>query len=156
MTTDEITALVAAMPGVAVLTVSEADDAPEAWWGDTFFYYDPDGDQPPDRTLPFATVISHDYEGFDEASDLNRAGVFRLSIAAGRGRFEELLGYPPADHAANHDRYDYTELDRLHPHPAYAAQGWVAVLNPGRRTGAPARDLLVHAHDRAARRLRRG
>jgi Family of unknown function (DUF6194) len=154
MTADEIAALVTALPGVVVLTVGEADDAPEAWWGDTFFYYDPHGDQPPDRRLPFATVIHHDYEGFDTESDLNRAGVFRLSIAAGRDRFEELLGYPPAAHAANRDRFDYTALDRLHPHPAYAAQGYVAILNPGERTGAQARELLAHAHDRAARRLR--
>jgi Family of unknown function (DUF6194) len=155
MTADEIAALVSAMPGVAVLTVSETDDAPEAWWGDTFFYYDPHGDQPPDRRLPFATVIHHDYEGFDTASDLNRAGVFRLSIAAGRVRFEELLGFPPAAHAANRDRFDYSALDRLHPHPVYAAQGWVAILNPGERTSAQVRELLVDAHDRAAQRLRR-
>jgi Family of unknown function (DUF6194) len=158
MTADEITALVAAMPGVVVLTVDETDDAPEAWRGDTFFYYDPHGDQPPDRRLPFATVIHHDYEGFDTASDLDRSGVFRLSIAAGRDRFEELLGFPPAAYAANRNRFDYTALDRLLPHPAYAAQGYVAILNPGERTSAQARDLLTHAHDRAARRLlgRRG
>ena len=154
MTPDEITALVAAMPGVVVLTVGEADDAPEAWWGDTFFYYDPDGDQPADRRLPFATVIHHDYEGFDTDSNLNREGVFRLSIAAGRDRFQELLGYPPAAYAANRDRFDYTALDRLLPHPAYAVQGWVAILNPGERTSAQARAVLAHAHDRAARRLR--
>jgi hypothetical protein len=154
MTPDEITALVAAMPGVVVLTVGEADDAPEAWWGDTFFYYDPHGDQPADRRLPFATVIHHDYEGFDTDSDLNREGVFRLSIAAGRDRFGELLGYPPAAYAANRDRFDYTALDRLLPHPAYAAQGWVAILNPGDQTSAQAQDLLSHAHGRAARRLR--
>jgi Family of unknown function (DUF6194) len=154
MTPDEITALVTAMPGVDVLTVSEADDAPEAWWGDTFFYYDPHGDQPPDRRLPFATVIHHDYEGFDTDSDLNRDGVFRLSIAAGRDRFEDLLGYPPAASAANRDRFDYTALDQLLPHPAYAVQGWVMILNPGQRTGAQARDLLAHAHERAVRRLR--
>jgi Family of unknown function (DUF6194) len=154
MNADEITTLVAAMPGVVVLTVDETDDAPEAWWGDTFFYYDPRGDQPEDRRLPFATVIHHDYEGFDTASDLNRAGVFRLSIAVGRDRFEELLGYPPAAYAANRDRFDYTALDRLLPHPVYAPQGWVTILNPGERTSTQARDLLAHAHDRAARRLR--
>lgn len=154
MTADEIVALVAPMPGVVVVTVSEADEAPEAWWGDTFFYYDPRGDQPADRRLPFATVITHDYEGFDTASNLNRAGVFRLSIAVGRDRFEELLGFAPAAHAEHRSQFDYTAPDRLLPHPAYAAQAWIAILNPGERTSAQARDLLSHARDRAARRLR--
>ena len=155
MTVDEIVAFVAVMPGVTVVTPGEADHAPEAWRGDRFFFYDPHGDQPADRRLPYATVVTHDYEGFDTASSLNRAGVFRLNIAVGRDRFEELLGYAPAAHAAHRDRFDYTELDRLLPHPAYAAQAWVAVLNPGGRTTAQARDLLSQAHDRAARRLRR-
>jgi hypothetical protein len=154
MTADEITALVAAMPGVVLLTVDENYDAPEAWRGDTFFYYDPHNDQPPDRRLPFVTVIHHDYEGWDMVSNLDRDGVFRLNIAVGRDRFKELLGFPPAAHAANRDRFDYTAVDQFLPHPAYAVQGWVAILNPGERTSAQARDLLVHAHERAARRLR--
>lgn len=42
-------------------------------------------------------------------------------------------------------------LDHLIPHPVYAAQGWVAILNPGERTGDLARALLAEAHDRARR-----
>jgi len=31
---------------------------------------------------------------------------------------------------------DYDTVDLLIPHPAYATQAWVAVLNPGETTGA--------------------
>ena len=62
---------------------------------------------------------------WDTASDLNRPGVFRLNIAVGRTAFEKLTGYPPGEHDARSVRLDYTALDRLIPHLAYAAQAWV-------------------------------
>ncbi|WP_329237939.1 DUF6194 family protein [Actinoallomurus sp. NBC_01490] len=147
----EIIAFVAALPGVLAETASARTGAPEVAWGDTFFFHDPDGDTPADRRMPFATIVTKDYDGFDTASDLNRPGVFRLNIAVGRAAFEELLGEhlsPPAD-------VDYTALDTLLPHPVYAAQSWVAILNPGERTAEPARKLLTGAHARAVRAYQR-
>ena len=145
MTPDEIIAFAAALPGTFVLTASEGNGAPEAAWGDTFFYYDPDGDEA-DRRMPYATIVVHDYEGFDTASDLNRPGVFRVNIAVGRTALAELTGAGPAD---------YTALDTLIPHPVYADQGWVSILNPGPATTGQVRELLTDAHARAARRHRR-
>ena len=154
MSRDEIAARVAALPGVVTVTASEATGAPEVSWGDTFFFHDPDGDDPTARRMPFATIVIHDYPGFDTASDLNRPGVFRLNIGVGRAVFERLFGCPPSAHATRQDDIDHTALDRLVPHPVYAAQAWVAVLNPGESTAARAWSLLVEAHDRAARRHR--
>jgi Family of unknown function (DUF6194) len=65
--------------------------------------------------------------------------VFRLNIAVGRTAFEKLAGYPPDEQRAQSVRPDYAALDRLIPHPAYAAQAWVAILNPGEATGGQAR-----------------
>ena len=48
MTHEETIALVAALPGVVVVTASEAGGAPEVAWGDSFFYA---GEQ---RQRPFA------------------------------------------------------------------------------------------------------
>lgn len=138
------------------MRASEENGAPEIAWGDSFFFYDPDDDTPADRRLPFATIVTKDYDGFDTRSELNRPGVFRLNIAVGRRRFEELVGYPPAGHAEHRSGFDYTALDRLLPHPVYAAQAWVSVLNPGDRTGEQARSLLTEAHTRAAGRHRPG
>ncbi len=151
MTAEEIIAFVSSLPGVATVTASEANGAPEAAWGDSFFYYDPEGDEA-NRRMPFATIVTQDYDGWDTASDLNRPGVFRLNIAVGRTAFEQLTGYPPDEHEARSVRPDYTALDRLIPHPASAAQAWVAILTPGPATAAQARSLLTDAHALAVRR----
>jgi hypothetical protein len=146
MTQDEIIGFVTGLDDVVVVTASEANGAPEAAWGDSFFFYDPDGDTPADRRMPFATIVTQDYAGFDTASNLTRPGVFRLNIAVGRAAFDELTGRADPDPTA---------LDTLIPHPVYAAQAWVAILNPAERTAALARSLLTDAHTRAARRHRR-
>jgi hypothetical protein len=153
MTQDEIIAFVTGLPGTVAVTASEASGAPEVAWGDSFFSYDADGDAP--RRMPFATIVTKDYEGFDTASNLDRPDVFRLNIAVGRTAFEELIGYPSAAHADRSAHADYTVIDTLIPHPAYATQAWVAILNPGEATAALARSLLTDAHGRAAQRHRR-
>jgi hypothetical protein len=146
MTQDDVIAFVAALPGVVVVTASEAIGAPEVAWGDSFFFYDPDGDTPDDRRMPFATLVIQDYPGFDTASDLDRPGVFRVNVSAGRQAFEDAVGYPPAAHAEHAAEHDYAVLDRVIPHPVYAVQGWVSVLNPGPAGDAKTRELLVAAH----------
>ncbi len=145
---------VSGLTGVATVTASEAAGAPEVAWGDTFYFYDPDGDVPADRRLPFATVVIKDYPGFDTASNLGRPGVSRLNINVGRAVFEKLIGYPPAAHAEHEAEFDYAAIDRVIPHPLYAVQSWVAILNPGEKTGAQALDLLSGAYERAVRRHR--
>jgi len=153
VTEEEIIQFAAGLPGVDVLTASRATGAPEIAWGDSFFYFDPDQDIPADRRFPFATIVTKDYTGFDEASNVDRDGVFRLNISVGRRRFEELLGYPPAQHA-DHEADDYTTIDRVIPHPVYAVQGWVSILNPGGQTDDQVRALITEAHARAAARHR--
>jgi hypothetical protein len=154
VTEEEIIRFTEGLPGVDVLTASRATGAPEIAWGDSFFSFVPDQDIPADRRFPFATIVTKDYPGFDEASNVDREGVFRLNISVGRRRFEELLGYPPAQQADHQADHDYTAIDRVIPHPVYAAQGWVSILNPGGRTDGQARALITEAHARAAARHR--
>jgi hypothetical protein len=148
MTRDEISAFVTGLPGVVAVVASEANGAPEVAWGDSFFFYDPEGNTPANRRMPFATIVIKDYAGFDTASNLNRPGVFRLNIGVGRKVFEELIGDPPGRAAG----FDAAAIDTLIPHPVYADQGWVAILNPGEQTAGLARALLMDAHARAVRR----
>ena len=49
MTEDQLIDFIAGLPGVAAVKASEAIGAPEVAWGDSFFFYDPEGDQPADR-----------------------------------------------------------------------------------------------------------
>jgi hypothetical protein len=150
MTEDEIRQFVTDhLPGVRVLVASEADGAPEVAWGDSFIFHDPDGSG--DQKMPFATIVTKDYPGFDEDSDLNRPGVFRLNISVGGERFHHLFGDRPVTAVPD----DATVLDRLIPHPVYAPQHWVSVLNPGDATSDEVKALLTAAHARAAQRAGR-
>ena len=96
MTETEIIKYVSGLSGVVTLTASEESGAPAAAWGDTFFFYDPEGNLPENQRLPFTTLVIHDYAGWDTESNLDRDGIFRVNIAIGRSGFERLLGYPPA------------------------------------------------------------
>jgi len=156
VTEDEIIAYARRLEGVTVETASAESGAPEAAWGDSFVYYDAPGSnpEPPDRRWPFATLVVHDYAGFDEASQLNRDSVFRVNVNVGKRRFEELVGYPPSQHGDRRDAPDYAAVDTLLPHPAYGQQGWVSVVNPGGRTAELVRSLLAEARDRTAARHR--
>lgn len=144
-TLDETTARIAALDGVRILVASVELGAPESAWGDMFVY---DGDGPTDGRHPFATVVVSDYPGFDTASDLDRPGAYRVNIHVGRERFRELLGYGPESHADS-GAHDHREPDRLLPHPVYAAQSWVSVVNPGTRTGVLVESLLAEALTRS-------
>jgi hypothetical protein len=113
---------------------------------DTFFYfYDPDGTNPDNRKFPFATLVTSD--AVDQMSDLNRPGVYRLNFGVSRATFRSLF---PED-----ADQDYTALDTLLPHPVYAAQSWVSVLNPGEATFARLKPFLAEAYERAVRRFKR-
>lgn len=118
--------------------------------GDTFIFYDPKLDLDPSHRLPFATIVTKNYVDFDEASQLDRPGVFRLNFALGREQFEDLFGHPPSAERIQSERYDYAALDRLMPHPAYGPQSWACVLNPTQGTFEEIKPLLAGAHARAA------
>lgn len=94
----------------------------------------------------FATLVWSD--DTDQVSDLARPGVFRLSMGLDRMTFERIAAAEPDP--------DYTALDRVVPHPDYANQRWVAILNPSESTFTDVViPLLNVAHDRlAAQRAR--
>lgn len=129
--------------------VARPTDGPGA--GDTFFSYDPQHDLDPKRRFPFATIVTKDYSDFDEASRLNRPDVFRLNVGVSRDTFRALLGHPPEDNPESTD-HDFAALDRLMPHPAYARQSWVCVLNPGPETFEAVKPLLAEPYSRAVSR----
>jgi hypothetical protein len=91
----------------------------------------------------FATIVTTDEFDMGTPADLSRPGVYRLNIGLGRASFDRLVGDIEAP--------DYAALDRVLPHPVYAPQLWVAILNPSDDTF---RDvvlpLLTEAHDRLA------
>ncbi len=59
--------------------------------------------------------------------------------------FQSLFGADRVDVS----RYDYTALDRIMPHPHYAAQKFICVLNPTKATFERRRMLLAEAYELA-------
>jgi len=110
--------------------------------GATFFSLD-------ERHWPnFATIVTTDEHDVGNPSDLARPGVYRLNIGVGKATFERLVG-GIADP-------EYAVLDTVIPHPVYARQRWIAILNPSQATfDDVVKPLIAEAHERLARTKRR-
>jgi len=143
MEIEEIVAAVRAFEGVLVVTPDESSGLPELVWGDVFLYFAPDGVMP-ERTQPYATIITKDYPD-DASSRLDEAGRFRVNVHVGRDRAVELAAQD-ADPAAS---------DAFAPHPFYGSAGWVSVVNPAAEVSALLVSLLRDAHDAARARSAR-
>ena len=88
------------------------------------------------------TLVTSDE--YDSASNLSRPGVYRLNIGLSKQTFDGLV-------SAITDP-DYAALDRVMPHPVYALQHWVSILNPTEATfDSIVKPLLDEAHGRVAR-----
>jgi hypothetical protein len=94
----------------------------------------------------FATIVTTDEH--DDASNLSRDGVFRLNIGTlSRKTFAHLVGGLQAP--------DYAALDQVVPHPVYAKQRWISILNPSAQSFEEvAKPLLAETHDRLAAQRR--
>ncbi len=91
----------------------------------------------------YATIVTTDEHDEGAPSNLARPGVFRLNIGVGRETFQRLVG--------SIDEPEYAAFEQMLPHPVYAKQLWISILNP---SDATFRDvvmpLLTEAHDRLA------
>jgi hypothetical protein len=110
--------------------------------GGTFFFYDPGNDLPKDHRFPFATLVTSDE--YDQFSDLNRPGVFRLNVGVKKQTFQSLF--------ASAGEHDFAALDKIMPHPVYGKMYWVCVLNPSEATFEKVKPLLAEAYEASAGR----
>lgn len=111
-------------------------------FGYTFFFV---GD---DHRLPFVTIAHTDNE-YESVSNLNRDGVFRINIGVSKETFDSLLG------DSNTENIDYTVLNVFLPHPDYAKQHFVCILNPSGENVEVTKQLIIEAHSIATSRLLR-
>lgn len=111
-------------------------------FGYTFFFV---GD---DHRLPFVTIGHSDNE-FDTVSNLNRDGIFRINIGVSKKTFKSLLVN------SGSEVIDYSVLDVFLPHPHYAKQNFICILNPTGENANITKQLIVEAHSIAASRLRK-
>jgi hypothetical protein len=100
----------------------------------------------------FATIVTTDEHDMGAPSNLTaRPEAFRLNIGVGKATFERLLGSRSA--AANPGSGpDFAAVDTILPHPVYAKQRWIAILNPSRATWEDVlQPLIAEARDRILR-----
>ena len=96
----------------------------------------------------FATIVTTDEHDLGTPSNLARVGVFRLNVGVGKETFNRLVGSTSAP--------DYAALDTVIPHPVYAKQRWIAILNPRRETFEEVvKPLIAEAYERLAKPRRR-
>ena len=150
MSMEQILSAVRALDGALVLAPQEGSEYPELAWGDSFFYYAPDG-QVPQNVQPYGTIVTKDYPD-DTASRLDEEGRWRVNIHVDRSTFVSLTGEEPRRLTRSRD---FAATDQVNPHPVYGALGWVAIVNPGERTLSTAIELLRDAHRAARARFER-
>jgi hypothetical protein len=98
----------------------------------------------------FATIVWSDEHDMGTPSNLARPGVYRVNVGVDRVTYERLVG--------SIDEPDYAAFDRFVPHPVYAKQRWISIVNPSHETVREAlMPLIAAGHDRlAAARVRKG
>ena len=80
----------------------------------------------------FATIVWTDEHDMGTPSKLARPGVYRVNVGVDRETFQRLVG--------GLEDPDYAAFDRFVPHPVYAKQRWIGILNPSHQT---VRDSLL-------------
>ncbi|MBP2325096.1 hypothetical protein JOF56_005481 [Kibdelosporangium banguiense] len=88
--------------------------------GDTYYLYDPHSDLPPERQMPFVTIVTGDRH--DDFSRLDEPGTYRLNIGLTKATFTARF--------QQEGEIDYAARDVVMRHPVYGGQYWVCVVNP--------------------------
>lgn len=101
-----------------------------------------------DHRLPFVTFAASD-NPYDQVSNLSREGVFRINIGVSKETFNHLITSPALEGR------DYSLLNTFLPHPDYAAQNFVCILNPAGSNIEKTKTLIREAHAIADVRFQR-
>lgn len=115
-------------------------------WGEKGVFYNPQHKLK--RGVYVLTIKEKDGEN-DKSSNLNRANIFRVNLGIRKTTFKELFGEIPNRPAAGgivDMDYDFTELDKIIPHPVYAWMGWISVLNPSVKTFETLKPFIEEAY----------
>ena len=134
---------------INIVTDSFDGVVPKASWGETSLFYNPGNALP--NGVYFCTIKEKNGDN-DKSSDLDRGGVFRLSIGIGKAAYTSILGKPPARPSKGgivDTGHDFTACDELMPHPIYGWMSWVQILNPSESSFKEIMPLIAVAHQEA-------
>jgi len=105
-------------------------------YSETTFFYNPKNSLP--HGVYFLTIKEKDGPN-DKASQLSRAGVFRLSFKPKTFTYSKYFGVKPRRPRKNEVvsiEGDPAKLDSWMPHSIYAWMGWTMILNPSEKSFA--------------------
>ncbi len=122
---------------------------PKYSWGETSLFYNPG------KVLPngvyFCTIKEKNGDN-DKSSNLDRDGIFRLSIGISKESYENEFGERPKRPSKGgiiDTGHNFAEVNILMPHPIYGWMSWVQVLNPKKQTFDKVFPLITEAHANA-------
>lgn len=113
--------------------------------GDFFYMYRDE------EKFPFATIVTSDND-YDSVSNLNRTGFYRINIGIDKATFQHLFASiqsKPGIGGYVDSGIDFTEEDKLFPHPFYGTMYWVSVVNPSEGTYPQLKTFLDYAYAKA-------
>jgi len=122
---------------------------PKSSWGETSLFYNPG------KVLPngvYFCTIKEKNGANDLASELDREGVFRLSIGLTKEAYQQQFGQKPKRPAKGciiDTGHNFTALDTLMPHPIYGWMSWAQILSPKESSFTEIHPLIKDAHANA-------
>lgn len=122
---------------------------PKSSWGETSLFYNPGKALP--NGVYFCTIKEKNGDN-DKSSQLDRSGVFRVSIGIGKANYQATFGDRPGRPAKGgiiDTGHDFTALNELMPHPIYGWMSWAQILNPSAESFAEHLPLIRDAYDSA-------
>jgi hypothetical protein len=122
-------------------------------WGERSLFYNPD------RQLPKGTYFLSfkERDGANDSASKISPGDYRLNVGISKAAFINRFGAVPARPAAGEvvqTGHDFSQQDRILPHPVYGWMWWIAILNPTHETFEEIKPLLSEAYERAVERSR--
>lgn len=132
-----------------------ADVNPLNSWGERSFFLNPGNKLK--RGTYFATIKNQDGE-HDQASNLNREGIFRLNIGISKNAYLSLfhtLPKRPNKGCVIEGNFNFQQINQILPHPIYAWMGWVCILNPDEKNFEQCKLLLEDAYNKALQTTRK-
>ena len=124
-------------------------------WGEKGIFYHPDNRLK--RGIYILTIKEKDGEN-DKVSNLDRDGVYRVNLGVRKQTFINMFSTipkRPAKGCVVDMDYDFTETDRIIPHPVYAWMGWLCVLNPSNKTFGKLKPFIDEAYEYAKEKYRK-
>lgn len=124
-------------------------------WGEKGIFYNPNNVLK--RGVYILTIKEKDGDN-DKGSKLDRENVYRVNLGIRKKTFIKLFNKVPKRPNAGgivDMNYDFTELDKIIPHPVYAWMGWIYVLNPTEKTFENLKRFIKESYEYAVEKFKK-